>query len=82
MAKTSIYLNFNGNAEEAFNFYKNVFQSEFSSPIMRMKDNPPMPGAPVLSEKEANGVMNVQLPILGGTIIMGPDILESMGQVL
>ena len=82
MAKTSIYLNFNGNAEEAFNFYKNVFQSEFSSPIMRMKDNPPMPGAPVLSEKEANGVMNVQLPILGGTIIMGTDILESMGQVL
>ena len=82
MASTSIYLNFQGNTEEAFNFYRGLFKTEFSSPIYRMKDNPPMPGMPPLSEKEANSVMNVALPILGGTIIMGTDMLESMGQVL
>jgi PhnB protein len=50
MANVSIYLNFAGNAEEAFNHYKNVFKSEFSTPLMRMKDHPPTGGAPALPE--------------------------------
>ena len=82
MGKTSIYLNFQGNAEEAFSFYKKVFKTEFVAPIIRMKDTPPMPGAPKLSEKEGNCVMHVSLPILGDTLIMGTDMLESMGQKL
>lgn len=82
MAHVSIYLNFDGNAEEAFNHYKKVFGTEFSSPLMRMKDIPAGTEAPPLSEEDQNKVMHVALPILGGTQIMATDILESMGQKL
>lgn len=82
MASVSIYLNFAGNAEEAFNHYKKVFKTEFESPLMRMKDAPPHPSAPPLPESEKNKVMHVALPILGGTLLMATDTLESMGHVL
>ena len=82
MASVSIYLNFKGNAEEAFNHYKKVFRTEFSAPMMRMKDQPPRDGMPPLSEAEKNMVMHVALPILGGIQIMGTDVLESMGHKL
>jgi PhnB protein len=82
MAKVSIYLNFQGKTEEAFNFYKSVFKTDWAAPIMRMKDIPAQPGMPPLSEKDANSVMHVSLPILAGTHIMGTDMLESMGQKL
>jgi PhnB protein len=82
MAHTSIYLNFMGNAEEAFNFYKAVFKTEFSAPIMRMKDIPDQTGMPQLAEADKEKVMHVALPILGGTEIMATDMLESMGQKL
>jgi len=82
MASVSIYLNFNGNAEEAFNHYKKVFGTEFSTPIMRAKDAPPLPGAQALPENEQNKVMHVALPILGGLQIMATDILESLGHKL
>ena len=82
MANVSIYLNFAGNAEEAFNYYKKVFGTEFSYPLMRMKDIPPQHEAPQLSEAEKEKVMNVALPILGGTVIMASDMLESMGQLV
>ncbi len=82
MAKVSIYLNFQGNTAEAFNFYKSVFNTEFSSPIMYMKDMPPQEGAPKLPENEMNSVMHVALPILGGTVLMGTDMLESLGHKL
>ena len=82
MAHVSIYLNFAGNAEEAFNAYKKVFKSEFTAPIMRMRDMPPQPNAPSLSEADKKKVMHVALPILGGTEIMATDMLESMGHKL
>lgn len=82
MAKTNIYLNFQGNTEEAFTCYKKVFNSEFSAPIMRMGDLPNNEGAPQLTEKEKNMVMHVALPIFGGVNIMGTDMLESMGHIL
>ena len=82
MAQVSIYFNFMGNAEEAFEFYKKAFKSEYSAPIMRMKDIPAQPGMPELSQNEQNKVMHVALPILGGTEIMATDVLESMGQKL
>jgi PhnB protein len=81
MAKVSIYLNFMGNAEEAFNFYKSVFKTDFATPIMYLKDVPPPPGKQ-WSAQEAKSVMHVSLPILGGTLIMGTDMLESMGHNL
>jgi len=82
MASVSIYLNFDGDAEEAFNHYKKVFKTEFATPLMRMSDIPPRNGAPPLPEAEKNKVMHVALPILGGTLIMATDILESMGHKL
>lgn len=82
MAHVSIYLNFMGNAEEAFNHYKNVFKTEFSTPMMRMSDIPPQEGMPSISDADKNKVMHVALPILGGIEIMGTDMLESMGHKL
>jgi len=81
MASVAIYLNFQGNAEEAFNHYKKVFGGEFST-VMRFKDAPPQPGAPVLSEDDQNKIAHMALPIIGGIQIMGTDMLESMGQKL
>jgi PhnB protein len=82
MARTHIYLNFQGKTEEAFNLYKSVFKTEWAAPIMRMGDMPPQEGMPALSEEDKKKVMHVSLPILGGTNIMGTDVLESMGQKL
>lgn len=82
MAYVSIYLNFMGNTEEAFNYYKNVFKTTFSTPIMRMGDMPDQEGMPPLSDEDKQKVMHVALPILGGTQIMGTDTLECMGQKL
>lgn len=77
MALINPHINFNGNAEEAFTFYKSVFGGEFAM-IMRFKDIP-NPGFPV-AENDANKVMHIALPI-GKNILMGNDIPESMGQV-
>ena len=82
MASVSIYLNFQGNAEEAFNHYKKVFGTEFSAPIMRFKDIPPRDGMPALPEADKNKVTHVALPILGGIQLMATDMLESMGHKL
>jgi len=82
MSSVSIYLNFMGNTEEAFNFYKSVFHTEFQGPLMRMSDIPPQPGMPSLPEEEKNKVMHVSLPILGGTKLMATDMLQSMGHKL
>lgn len=82
MASVSIYLNFMGNAGEAFNHYKKVFRTEFLAPPMLMKDMPQRDGTPPLPEADKNKVMHVALPILGGIQIMATDVLESMGQKL
>ena len=81
MARVDTYVNFLGNTEEAFNFYKQVFGTEFIS-LTRMGDMPNSHGGAVLSESDANKIMNVQLPIVGGHLLMGTDMLESMGHVL
>ena len=71
-----------GNTEAAFNYYKQVFETEFDAPLMYMKDAPAPDGMPPLSAKDLNSVMHVSLPILGGVRIMGTDVLESMGHKL
>ena len=78
MARTSTYLTFSGKTEEAFMFYKSVFNSEFSCDIARFGDVPPQDGSPVISEEEKNLIMHIELPILGGHILMGTDAPESM----
>jgi PhnB protein len=82
VARTSTYLNFSRTTEEAFNFYKSVFGTEFVGPIARMGDVPPQPGQPALSAADKNLVMNVQLPITGGHLLMGTDAPDSMGFTL
>jgi len=79
MATVNTYLNFNGNTEEAFNFYKSVFGGEFDGGISRMGEAPREEGQPPLKEVEKNMVMHVALPILGGHMLMGTDATESMG---
>jgi len=82
MAHVSIYLNFDGNAEEAFDTYRTIFNTEFSAPLMHMGDMPSAPGMPAFSEDDKKKVMHVALPILGGTEIMATDVLESLGHKL
>ena len=71
------YINFNGNAEEAFTFYKSVFGGEFAK-ITRFKDLAsaefPVP------ENEANKIMHIALPI-GKNVLMANDVPASMGRV-
>ena len=77
MALINPYINFNGNAEEAFTFYKSVFGGEFAM-VKRFKEmaNADFP----VSEKEANKIMHIALPI-GRNVLMANDVPESMGQV-
>jgi len=79
MARVSTYLNFPRSTEEAFLFYKNVFRSEFTTPVMRFKDIPSHPDQPPVAEADKDLVMHVELPILGGHVLMGTDAPESMG---
>ncbi len=71
MASVNIYLNFNGNCEEAFNFYKSVFGGDFTY-IGRFGEMPASEGYTV-PESDSNKIMHVSLPIGGGTTIMGSD---------
>lgn len=77
MALINPHINFNGNAEEAFTFYKSVFGGEFIN-VVRFKDLAGS-GAPVAAH-EAEKVMHIGLPI-GSNILMGNDVPESMGKV-
>ncbi len=71
------YINFNGNAEEAFTFYKSVFGGEFAQ-VMRFKDLE-SPGFAV-SETEANKITHIALPV-GKNILMANDVPEILGKV-
>ncbi len=66
------YLNFDGNCEEAFNFYRSVFGGEFSY-VGRFSEMPPQPGQPEMPEKDKNLIMHIGLPISKETTIMGSD---------
>lgn len=79
MARVSTYLNFPRTTEEAFRFYRSVFEGEFSAPIARFKDMPPDPDRPPIADPDGELVMHVELPILAGHVLMGTDAPESMG---
>ena len=76
MATINPHINFNGNAEEAFEFYRSVFGGEFAR-VARFRDmaGPDFP----VAEHEANKIMHIALPI-GGNMLMGNDVPESMGR--
>ena len=77
IALINLYINFNENTAEAFNFYKSVFGGEFAS-IMRFKDM--QSPRNLISEKEVNKIMHIALPI-GKNIFMGNDVPEIIGKV-
>ena len=78
MAILNPYLNFNGNCEEAFNYYKSVFGGEFVT-VMKYGE---MPGEQPMSEADKKKLMHVSLPIGKGTTLMGSDMPESMPAVI
>jgi PhnB protein len=78
MTKINPWINFNGNAEEAFTFYKSIFGGEFAK-VVRFKDIAsdefPVP------EKEANKIMYIALPISNNAMLIANDVPEVLGQV-
>src|SRR5690349_17316387 len=72
MASVNVYLTFNGNCEEAFNFYKTVFGGEFGY-IGRFKDMPAQEGQTAAASPDAEKIMHVSLPVSAETVLMGSD---------
>lgn len=77
MASISININFNGNCEQAFNFYRSVFGGEFIR-MMRFKE---MPGDTKITGPAGEKIMHMELPIGKSSLILGSDVPESMGPV-
>lgn len=77
MPQINPHINFNGNAEEAFNFYKSVFGGEFAT-ITRFKEmaGPEFP----VAKKEENKIMHIALPIGKHNLLMANDVPEAMGR--
>jgi len=83
VARVSTYLNFMGNAEEAFEHYRSVFGTDYiNNGIMRLGDVAADPSMPPLSDADKRLVMHVELPILAGHVLMATDMVESMGHAL
>lgn len=72
MTKVNVYLIFDGNCEEAFNFYKAAFGRDFQM-ISRFKEMPPQEGQPAALPEDAEKILHVSLPIDGDSVLMGSD---------
>ena len=72
MTLVNVYLTFNGNCEEAFNFYKSVFGGDF--PYMGRFKDMPADGGKKIPDADANKIMHVSLPISKETMLMGSDV--------
>jgi uncharacterized glyoxalase superfamily protein PhnB/uncharacterized protein YndB with AHSA1/START domain len=82
-ARVNTYLNFPGNTEEAFNFYKSVFGTEFTGRgIQRFGDIPAEAGHPPIADNVKKMILHIELPILGGHVLMGTDAPKEMGFTL
>lgn len=81
-ARVTTYLNFPGNTEEAFNFYKSVFKTDFINGIKRFGDIPADAGHPPVADGIKKMVLHVELPITGNHILMGTDTPKEMGFTL
>ncbi|MCB0395395.1 MAG: VOC family protein [Flavobacteriales bacterium] len=78
MATVNVYLTFDGNCKEAFDFYKSVFGGDFQS-VNTFGEMPPQEGRPPLPEEMKKRLMHISLPISKETSIMGSDIMPGMG---
>ncbi len=81
MATINPYINFSGNTEKAFNFYRSVFGGEFAA-VMRYGESPGCDQMPI-ADADKDKIMHIALPIgSSGDVLMATDMLESMGQLL
>ncbi|SFF02382.1 PhnB protein [Chitinophaga sp. CF118] len=79
-ARVTTYLNFPGNTEEAFNFYKEVFNGEFTGVGLKRFGDIDMPaGMPPMSDADKKLIIHAELKIMGGHVLMATDSPESMG---
>lgn len=81
-ARVSSYLNFPGNTEAAFLFYRAVFQTDFINGIQRFGDIPSDPDQPTVAEQVKDMILHIELPILGGHILMGTDAPKEFGMTV
>jgi len=81
MPRVSTYLNFPGNTEEAFNFYRSVFGGEFTH-VARFGEMPPSAGCPPLPEEAQHLILHIELPLPGGHVIMATDSPECLGMAV
>ncbi len=81
-ARVSFYLNFPGNTEEVFLFYRKVFRTEFVDGITRLGDVPHDHEHPPMDDHIKNMVLHVELPLLGGHVLMGTDAPKEFGFTL
>jgi PhnB protein len=82
MSRVNTYVNFLGNTEAAFRFYATIFDTESGLRINRFEEMAGAEGVPPMSEEDRQKVLHAELPILAGHVLMGTDMLESMGQQL
>jgi PhnB protein len=75
MASVSTYLDFTGQTEAAFEFYKSIFKTDYAGPIYRIKDTP-APAGKQRTEDEGTRIAHMALPILGGHVLRGTDVPE------
>jgi PhnB protein len=78
MVAVNPYLNFPGNTEDAFNFYRSVFGGDFVM-LQRFKETAESAKIPAADQDK---IMHIALPLSNGSVLMGTDALESMGQKL
>lgn len=78
MPQLNPYIHFNGNAEEAFKFYKSIFGGELL-PIVRFKDIQALQS--ITTNEEENKIMQISLPIGENSFLMGSDVPSFMGKV-
>jgi len=78
MSYVSTYINTLGRTEEAFEFYRSVFGGEFTE-LIRFRDMDMGDASQGMSESDLNSVLHIELPILGGHVLEGTDMLTSMG---
>lgn len=79
-ARVTTYLNFPGNTEAAFTFYRSVFKTEFNGDgIVRFGSLPEQPGQPPVADSVKQMVLHVELPITGGHVLMATDAPKEMG---
>jgi len=72
MTTVNVYLNFNGNCKQAFDFYKSVFGGEFQH-VSTFGEMPPQDNLPPISDEDKNKIMHISLPVSKETVIMGSD---------